>query len=305
MGFCWRRSAAGEVERVVTDRWLGRDQWVRQVEQSTIGSPFSALIGKLYRSIWISDLHLGTRACKADILLDFLQHNKAENLYLVGDIIDGWNLGPSWYWSSAQNEVVEEIASWHRQGARVVFLPGNHDEPHTALVESLFGLIPIVPELVHRTAEGRRMLVTHGHQFDSSLSSSRWPSMMGSQAYAIALRIEQWHRRDRFNFAQRSLSSYLKRPITRAVQYFSATDMDERAVFERARQHKADGVICGHTHRVEQRLIGPIWYINDGDWVEGCTASVEDHNGALSLLRWGSTPDRLVEPDTVTSEEAS
>jgi UDP-2,3-diacylglucosamine pyrophosphatase LpxH len=143
-------------------------------------------------------LHLGTRACKANTLLDFLCSHHTESLYLVGDIIDGWNLGCSWYWSSAQAAVVEEIARWRRQGVRVVFLPGNHDEPHSALVREIFGPIPMVSELVHRTAEGCRMLVIHGHQFDSSLSSARWLSLMGSQAYTFALRIDQWHRRERF-----------------------------------------------------------------------------------------------------------
>jgi UDP-2,3-diacylglucosamine pyrophosphatase LpxH len=140
---------------------------------------------------------------------------------LVGDIIDGWNLGCSWYWSSAQAAVVEEIARWRRQGVRVVFLPGNHDEPHSALVREIFGPIPMVSELVHRTAEGCRMLVIHGHQFDSSLSSARWLSLMGSQAYTFALRIDQWHRCERFKFGQRAFASYLKRPVTRAVQFFT------------------------------------------------------------------------------------
>jgi UDP-2,3-diacylglucosamine pyrophosphatase LpxH len=179
---------------VIAERSSGNSHWLAQVERSTIGRAFSSgTTGKSYRSIWISDLHLGTRACKAETLLDFLRHHQAENLYLVGDIIDGWNIGPSWYWSPAQNAVVAEIASWQRHGAHVVFLPGNHDEPHTDLVRSMFGPVQIVSELVHRTAEGCRMLVIHGHQFDGSLSSAAWLSRMGSRAYTLALRIDQWH----------------------------------------------------------------------------------------------------------------
>ena len=290
---------------MVADSSFGNGHPLIRETRSTIGDAFSRAIGESYRSIWISDLHLGTRAYKAEKLFNFLHSHRAENLYLVGDIIDGWNLGSSWYWSSSQSAVVREIASWHSDVARVVFLPGNHDEPHLTLVRDLFGSIQIVSELIHRTAEGCRMLVIHGHQFDSSLSSGRWLSVMGSQAYTFALRIDQWHRRERFRFEERAFASYLRRPLSRAVHYFTWSALNERAVFERVRQHKADGMICGHTHRVEQRLIGPIWYINDGDWVDSCTALVEEHNGALRLLRWGFKQTGLLEPDSIFSEEAS
>ena len=141
---------------------------------------------KYYRTIWISDVHLGTRACKADSLLDFLRHHIAETLYLVGDIVDGWNWGPSWHWSLAQQELVNEIVRWRRRGANVVFLPGNHDEPRFSLVEELFGPIPTTSFLIHAAADGARMLVTHGHQFDGSLNPNRLLPMIGSHAYARA-----------------------------------------------------------------------------------------------------------------------
>jgi UDP-2,3-diacylglucosamine pyrophosphatase LpxH len=252
-----------------------------------------------YRSIWISDLHLGTRACKAEALLGFLRHHQADNLYLVGDIVDCWNLGGSWFWSEAQECVVREITMWRRQGTRVVFLPGNHDEFNTDLVQMLLGPILTQAALVHRTAEGRRMLVTHGHQFDSSLSSMRWLSMMGGSAYTMALRINEWYVRERFRTRKASVSAYLKRRATKAVRYLTATGLDDRAVFDGVREHKADGVICGHTHRVEQRLIGPIWYVNDGDWVENCTALVENRDGTLRILQWRLDEDGN---DTGTTE---
>ena len=239
-----------------------------------------------YRSIWISDLHLGTPRCKAEALYGFLRRHQADTLYLVGDIVDGWVTGPSWYWSPAQAAVVEEMAAWHRRGTRVVFLPGNHDALSTELVQSLFGPIPVLNELIHRTAEGRRMLVIHGHQFDGSLNPNRWMLRMGNQAYLTAMRIDRWYNGDGAQRREHKgpLSGYLKERVRRAVEYL--TDFSDRAVGEAVHRHKADGVICGHIHRPEQRLIGSIWYINDGDWVTNCTAVAEDRNGVLALLRW-------------------
>jgi UDP-2,3-diacylglucosamine pyrophosphatase LpxH len=239
-----------------------------------------------YRSLWISDFHLGTRGCKANALHSFLRTVESDNLYLVGDIVDGWNLGPAWYWSEAQNDVVTEIVAWRRRGTRVVFVPGNHDQ--VGLIESLLGISAHCGELIHVTANGCRMLVTHGHQFDSSLSSSRWLALIGGKAYGAALRINEWYFRECFGpeRSTRSFSGYWKTPVWSAVRYLTAVDLDEHALFEIVRKHKADGIICGHTHRAEQRLIGSIWYINDGDWVHNCTALAESYDGTLSLIRW-------------------
>src|ERR1700730_4649234 len=148
-----------------------------------------------YRAIWISDVHLGTRACKASSLLDFLRHHISEHLYCRGDIRDGWNAGPSWHWSSAQQEVVDEIVRWRRGGVNVVFLPGNHDEGKLGLVEELFGRIPCVSSLIHNTTNGSRMLVIHGHQFDGSLNLNRLLPKIGANAYARAQRIHDWYNR--------------------------------------------------------------------------------------------------------------
>lgn len=276
---------------------LGHLEWPRGALWLTGGDAPPAAKTNYYRSIWISDLHLGTPRCKAEALCDFLRHHQADNLYLVGDIVDGWVLGPSWYWSSAQSAVVEEIAAWQRRGTRVVFLPGNHDELSAGLVHWLLGPIPVTSELVHRTAEGRRMLVIHGHQFDGSLNPNRWLLRMGNQAYLAALRIDRWYSSEGTPQRERKgpLSAYLKEGVRRAVEYL--TDFSDRAVAETARGHKADGVICGHVHRPEQRLIGSIWYINDGDWVSSCTAVVEDRSGVLALLRWDRTQDRRAERD--------
>jgi UDP-2,3-diacylglucosamine pyrophosphatase LpxH len=239
---------------------------------------------RTYRSIWISDFHLGTHRCQATVLLDFLRHHEAENLYLVGDILDGWNLGRSWWFDGAQQAVVSEISAWIKRGTVVELLPGNHDQSCFDLLQSLLGVVPRRAELIHRTADDRRLLVTHGHQFDRSATSGYW--LQGSQAYSVALRFNQWYGRDwTEQWQSGSLSAYLRQGVQKIIRYL--TDFDDRAVLQAVRQQHADGIICGHTHRPEQRLIGPIWYINDGDWVESCTALIEEQTGELRLLRWG------------------
>jgi UDP-2,3-diacylglucosamine pyrophosphatase LpxH len=243
---------------------------------------------RYYRTIWISDVHLGTRACKAGALLDFLRHHMAETLYLVGDIVDGWNWGPSWYWSVAQQELVDEIERWRRSGANIVFLPGNHDEFKVGLVEELLGPMTCTASLIHRTSSDAKMLVIHGHQFDGSLNLNRLLPKIGANAYARAQRIHDWYHRHPEDGRDegRSLSDYFRDSARRAVEFF--TDFRDRAVLAAARDHKADGVICGHIHRSDHRLIGSILYVNDGDWVQNRTAVVEKSDGALEVIRWCS-----------------
>jgi len=258
-----------------------------------------------YRTIWISDVHLGTRACKASSLLDFLRRNIAETLYLVGDIVDGWNCGPSWHWSSAQQELVDEIVRWRRGGVNVVFLPGNHDEGKLGLVEELFGRILSLSSLIHRTADGSRMLVIHGHQFDGSLNLNRLLPMIGTSAYARAQRIHDWYNRhtEQGPDEGRSLSDYFRQPARRAIEFL--TDFRDRAVLAAARDHKADGVICGHIHRSDHRLIGNILYVNDGDWVHNRTAVVEERDGTLQVLRWSPSPPNIPVSEPMPQEATS
>ena len=239
-----------------------------------------------YRTIWISDVHLGTRACKASSLLDFLRRHIAETLYLVGDIVDGWNWGPSWYWSTAQQELVNEVMLWRRSGVNVVFLPGNHDEGKVGLVEELFGRIPTISSLIHTTVNGAKMLVIHGHQFDGSLNPNRLLPIIGSHAYARAQRIHDWYNRQREDGSDEGhpLSDFFRYPARKALEFL--TDFRDRAVLAAARDHRADGVICGHIHRSDHRLIGNILYVNDGDWVQNRTAVVEEGDGALQVIRW-------------------
>jgi UDP-2,3-diacylglucosamine pyrophosphatase LpxH len=238
------------------------------------------------RAIWISDVHLGTPMCKAEALLSFLRAHEAPTLYLVGDIVDCWNVGPAWHWTPAQTAVVEEIARWLRRGVRVIFLPGNHDESNIDLVQTLFGSVSVRRELIHKTGDGRRMLVIHGHQFDGTLNPNRWFARMGTQAYGRAMRLNQWSHNKRIDSADNdsSILTYVTVRVRRAFDYM--TDFRESAVSRGARDRGVDGVVCGHIHRAEHRQIGSILYVNDGDWVHSCTALVEELDGSLDLIRW-------------------
>ena len=264
------------------DRLLDH-KWPISVDNSAGGTPFPI---KEYRSIWISDFHLGTARCQAQGLLDFLQHHRAESLFLVGDIIDGWNMGPGWSWTPQQTAVVEEIWAWRRRGTRIIFIPGNHDENDSELVRMLFGTIECHPHFLHRTADTRRMLVIHGHQFDSAMHGSRWLAGMGSLGYSAALKINLWYNRQHFRRLIRTSGSCqaLRWRLKRAVHQMM--DFPDVRVASGAREHHADGVICGHTHRPDHRMIGPILYVNDGDWVQSRTALVEERDGTLNLLQW-------------------
>ncbi len=258
-----------------------------------------------YRTIWISDIHLGTRACKADALLDFLHSHIADTLYLVGDIVDGWNQGRGWHWSAAQAAVANEIGRWRRMGTKVVFLPGNHDESNVNLVEELLGRLPSVGALIHTTAAGAKMLVTHGHQFDGSLNLNRLFPKIGMHGYTPAQRIYDWYQSRGGQRAEdsRRMSDYLRDRTKRAVEFL--TDFRDRAVLSAAFDHRVDGVICGHIHRSEHRKIGSIIYMNDGDWVHSRTAVVEEHSGALQVVRWNDRARDGSEIEPMRQEIAS
>lgn len=201
--------------------------------------------------------------------------------------------------------MVERIIAWHQRGVRVIFLPGNHDEESIDLTQALLGPVPTAPELIHRTAQGRRMLVIHGHQFDGLLNPNRWIWVLGAQAYHHALRIDRWYSEepDRTGRREFSLAAYFKRRVSQAVRYL--TDFTDRTVLRTARRHQVDGVICGHTHYAELRSIGPISYINEGDWVKSCTALVEDHDGVLRLLYRDAEQSRWAERESFADKAES
>ena len=238
-----------------------------------------------YRTVWISDIHLGTRGCNAELLVDFLRAIECETLYLVGDIVDGWRLSKGWYWPDAHNEVVRRLLKMSHRGTRVVFVIGNHDEMLRDYAGLTLGGVELALEAVHRTADGRRLLVTHGDSFDGVVLYARWLAFLGDQAYGFLLRANVWFNTVRrwFRLPYWSLSAYLKRRVKNAVQYVGRY---EEAVAREAVERGFDGIVCGHIHCAEIRQIGEITYYNDGDWVESCTALVEDFTGAITIVDW-------------------
>lgn len=237
-----------------------------------------------YRSLWISDVHLGTRESKAAFLLDFLAHHRAEHYYLVGDIFDGWALQRSWYWPPSHNDVVQALLDKARQ-AQMTYIPGNHDEAARRFPELKLGGITIETQATHTTADGRRFLVLHGDEFDGVIRHARWLSMMGAWAYTGILKLNRHVNRVRrwMKLPYWSLSAYLKYKTKRAVQFIADF---ENAVAQQARTKDVAGVICGHIHHPEMRTIEDVQYVNTGDWVESCTALVEHFDGRLELIRW-------------------
>ncbi|WP_338466042.1 UDP-2,3-diacylglucosamine diphosphatase [Novosphingobium sp. ZN18A2] len=238
-----------------------------------------------FRTVWISDTHLGTRGCNAAMLLDFLHSIECETLYLVGDIVDGWRLKKGWYWPDAHNEVVRRILKLAHRGTRVILIAGNHDEVLRPYAGMSFGGVELALEAIHQTADGRRLLVTHGDGFDGVVLYARWLAFLGDQAYEMMLRANIVFNaiRRRLKMPYWSLSAYLKKRVKNAVQFIC--DFEE-AVAHAARERGVDGVVCGHIHSAEIRQIGDVTYYNDGDWVESCTALVEDKTGAMSIVDW-------------------
>ncbi|HJQ58199.1 MAG TPA: UDP-2,3-diacylglucosamine diphosphatase [Vineibacter sp.] len=242
-------------------------------------------VPRRWRTIYLSDIHLGTRGCQAELLLDFLRHIDSDYLYLVGDIVDGWRLKRWWYWPQSHNDVVQKILRKARKGTRVVYVPGNHDEAARDYCGLLFGGVEVCAEAIHETADGRRLLVLHGDVFDTVVRHARWLAILGDWAYGLALKLNTV-----FNTARRrlglpywSLSAYLKHKVKNAVEYIGRF---EDAVAAEARRRGVDGVVCGHIHHAEIRTIDGVLYCNDGDWVESCTALVEDHAGRMTILHW-------------------
>ncbi|MGM0561704.1 MAG: UDP-2,3-diacylglucosamine diphosphatase [Pseudomonadota bacterium] len=253
-----------------------------------------------YRTIFISDIHLGTRGCKADHLLDFLRHTEAETIYLVGDIFDGWRLRRSWYWPQAHNDVVQKLLRKARKGTRLIYVPGNHDEVLRDYTGQHFGGVEVRHDTIHETADGRRLLVMHGDAFDGIVSYARWIALLGDWAYGVVLTANTWFNllRRRLGFGYWSLSAYVKHRVKNAVQYIAHF---EEAVAEEARRRKVDGIVCGHIHQAEMRTIGGVLYLNDGDWVESCTALVEHFDGELEILHWAALRNLAMLPQGAPS----
>ncbi len=258
-------------------------------------SPLLPHKGKVlrYRTVWLSDIHLGTRGSRSDLLLDFLQHVEMENLFLVGDIVDGWQLKKRWYWPPEHNDVIQKFLSKSRQGTKVVFLPGNHDEMARDFLGLHFGGVLVTNEIMHVTADGKRLYILHGDQFDAVMACAKWLAHVGDVAYSILLAVNAALNfvRRRLGFSYWSLSAYLKHKVKNAVEHISNY---ENFIADTARRQQADGVVCGHIHHAEMRMIGNVLYCNDGDWVESCTALVEHADGRLEIINWPDERDALL-----------
>lgn len=245
-----------------------------------------------YRAIFISDVHLGTRGCRAPLLADFLRRHDCDVLYLVGDIFDGWQIQRGWHWPDAHNEVVQCILGKAQKGTRVVFIPGNHDEVMRRFPGIHFGGIEVKDDDTFVTANGKRYLVTHGDQFDTVIANARWLAYLGDRVYATLIWLNP-----KINMLRRlwsrkywSLSKWSKHQVKQAVNFIGKY---EETLSADALQRGFDGVICGHIHHAAIRQIGDIHYVNTGDWVESCTAIVEDLNGELRLIDWEARSNRL------------
>lgn len=247
-----------------------------------------------FRTIWISDVHLGTKSCKAQYLLDFLRHTESRHLYLAGDVIDFWNLRNGWYWPSHHNHVIQMIMEKASKGTRVVYVPGNHDEVFREHVGRLFGGVQVAADVVHNTADGRRLLVLHGDEFDAVVKHSKLLAVVGSGIYEILLNLNRYVNffRRRFGFGYWSLAAYLKHKTKSAVNFISSF---ERALVNEARRRGVDGIVCGHIHKATIEHYGNILYCNDGDWVESCTALVEHEDGSLAVVHWADESVYLLE----------
>ena len=238
-----------------------------------------------FRSIFISDIHLGTPGCQAEALLEFLRTHSSDYLYLVGDIVDGWQLRRRWYWPQAHNDVVQKLLRRARKGCQVIYVPGNHDEFARGFVGHQFGGIDVVEEAVHLTANGRRLWVIHGDYFDGVIQCAKWLAYVGDNLYEFTLKLNRHinRLRARLGLPYWSLSAYLKHKVKKALNYVTQF---EGAVAAEARHRGHHGVVCGHIHRAEIREIDGTVYCNDGDWVESRTALVEHADGTLALIHW-------------------
>jgi UDP-2,3-diacylglucosamine pyrophosphatase LpxH len=257
------------------------------------------------RTVFISDVHLGTRASQAERLLDFLREHPAEKLFLIGDIIDFWSMSRNIHWSAMQNTVVQKVLRRARHGEKVIFIPGNHDEALRDYLGVVFGDIRVENEWVHRTADGRQFLLVHGDEFDQVTRYHKWVAVLGDMAYNLLVRINlwlSWWRRKLGVSGYWSLAGFAKRKVKRALEFIFDF---EQCVIHAARTRGLDGVICGHIHWAALREVDGLTYVNCGDWVDSCTAIVEHHDGRLELVQWSKTalaPDHEPEPSLL--EEA-
>ncbi|RWA74419.1 UDP-2,3-diacylglucosamine diphosphatase [Mesorhizobium sp.] len=240
---------------------------------------------RTFRTMFISDVHLGSKAAKADFLIDFLRHHEADTIYLVGDIVDGWRLRRSWHWPQSHNDVVQKLLRKARKGASITYIAGNHDEFARQFQGVHFGGIVVADRAIHETADGRRLLVIHGDQFDTVVHNQRWLAYLGDYAYDAAMLVNRvvTKLRHLLGLPYWSFSSWAKVKVKKAVNFIGSF---QTVLSEEARRSHVDGVICGHIHHAAIENYGDVQYINTGDWVESCTAVVEHFDGSMEILTW-------------------
>lgn len=240
---------------------------------------------RTFRTLFISDVHLGSKPAKAEFLIDFLRHHDAGAIYLVGDIVDGWRLKRSWHWPQAHNDVVQKLLRKARKGARITYIAGNHDEFLRSFQGVHFGGILVADRVVHEAADGRRFLVLHGDQFDAIVHNARWLAYLGDRAYDASILVNRLVARARrlAGLPYWSFSAWAKTRVKKAVNFIGAF---QEVVAEEARRSGVDGVICGHIHHAAIEDFGDIRYMNTGDWVESCTALAEHFDGSFEIITW-------------------
>jgi len=255
-----------------------------------------------YRTLFLSDVHLGARGCQAERLLDFLRYHDADTIYLVGDIVDGWALKSSWYWPQAHNDVVQKMLRKGRKGARMIYIPGNHDEFLRDYYGTHFGGIEVTESAIHIGADHRRYLVIHGDLFDVVIKHARWLALLGDRAYDAAIVVNTLFNRVRrqFGLTYWSLSQWAKLKVKNAVSFIGEF---EKALVAEAQRHDVDGVICGHIHHAAMHDKFGIRYVNCGDWVESCTAVAEHFDGKFEIIVWTVGADERV-PEVPRPAEA-
>ena len=243
-----------------------------------------------YRAIFISDVHLGTQGCQAESLLDFLRENDCEHMYLIGDIVDGWQLRRKWFWPQAHNDVIQKLLRMARKGCHVVYVPGNHDEFARNFVQHHFGGVEVLKETTHTTASGKVLWLIHGDFYDAVVKYAKWLAYVGDYLYELTLKLNRYYNllRAKLGLPYWSLSAFLKHKVKQAVGFINEFEV---AVAKEAKRRGYQGVVCGHIHHAEIRDIDGILYCNDGDWVESRTALVEHMDGRLEIVYW----DQLVE----------
>jgi UDP-2,3-diacylglucosamine pyrophosphatase LpxH len=245
-----------------------------------------------YRALFLSDVHLGTKGCQAEALLEFLRYHDADTIYLIGDIVDGWRLRSGWYWPQTHNDVVQKLLRKARKGSRIIYVPGNHDEFLRDFYGTHFGGIEVCETALHTASDGKRYLVIHGDVFDVVVRHARWLAFFGDWAYEAALALSTRINTVRrfFGLTYWSLSAWAKLKVKNAVNFIGRF---EEALAAEARRRGVDGVVCGHIHAAAQRDIEGLAYINTGDWVESCTAVVEHDDGRMALIHWAAVSPTL------------